>query len=332
MLTREWVAIHLKHHAGVETKDDPHSPQVWGLRKVLLEGTELYRAEAKNQETLEKYGYGTPDDWMERHVYTGHGKLGIGIMLVTNLVLFGPIGLTIWSVQMIWIPLFAAGVVNGLGHHSGYRNFECADASTNIFPWGILIGGEELHNNHHAFASSAKLSSKWWEFDIGWFYIRLLSLLGLARVKKLAPRPWFEPSKSGIDVDTVRAILTNHLHVMARYAKEVVNAVHREELRKANDGHIRDVLKPVRTLLTRSEALLDVDARSYLECAFAHSRALETVYQFKLTLQRLWLERSATHESLLHALQEWCREAEETGIQALQEFAASLRAYTLQPA
>ncbi len=330
MVTREWVAVHRKHHACVETKGDPHSPQVWGLRKVLLEGTELYRAESKNRETLEQYGHGTPDDWMEHHVYTRHGKLGIGAMLTADLLLFGPIGLTVWAIQMLWIPVFAAGVVNGLGHHSGYRNFECADTSTNILPWGILIGGEELHNNHHAFASSAKLSYKWWEFDIGWLYIRLLALLGLARVKKLAPRARFEPGKSGIDADTVRAILNNHLHVMARYAKEVVTAVHREEVRKAS-GHSRDVLRPVRGLLTRAESRLDINARAYLEHAFAHSRPLETVYQFKLTLQRLWQERTATHEALLHALQEWCRQAEETGIQALQEFASSLRGYTLQP-
>jgi len=331
MVTRQWVAVHRKHHACVETKDDPHSPQVYGIKKLLLEGTELYRAGTKDQETLEKYGHGTPDDWMERNVYTKHGKFGVGSMLVINVLLFGPLGLTVWAVQMLWIPIFAAGIVNGLGHYWGYRNFECPDASTNISPWGILIGGEELHNNHHAFASSAKLSSKRWEFDIGWMYIKIFALLGLARVKKLAPQPVLTIGKDGLDVDTVRAIIANHLHIMARYAREVVRQVHKEELRKAT-GDVRDVLKATKGWLTREESRLNDDAKDHLARAFLHSHSLETVYEFKVQLQRLWQERTASYESLLAALQVWCRQAEETGITALQEFAHSLRGYTLQPA
>ncbi|MGH8521549.1 MAG: DesA family fatty acid desaturase [Gammaproteobacteria bacterium] len=331
MVTRQWVAVHRKHHACVETKDDPHSPQVYGIKKLLLEGTELYREGTKDQETLEKYGHGTPDDWIERNVYTKHGKFGVGSMLVIDVLLFGPLGLTVWAVQMMWIPVFAAGIVNGLGHYWGYRNFECPDASTNISPWGILIGGEELHNNHHAFASSAKLSSKWWEFDIGWMYIKIFALLGLARVKKLAPQPVLAIGKDGLDVDTVRAIIANHLHIMARYAREVVRQVHKEELRKAT-GDVRDVLKATKGWLTREESRLNDDAKDHLARAFLHSRSLETVYEFKVQLQRLWQERTASYESLLAALQVWCRQAEETGITALQEFAHSLRGYTLQPA
>ena len=331
MVTRQWVAVHRKHHACVETKDDPHSPQVYGIKKLLLEGTELYRVGTKDQETLEKYGHGTPDDWMERNVYTKHGKVGVGSMLVINVLLFGPLGLTVWAVQMLWIPIFAAGIVNGLGHYWGYRNFECPDASTNISPWGILIGGEELHNNHHAFASSAKLSSKWWEFDIGWMYIKIFALLGLARVKKLAPQPVLAIGKDGLDVDTVRAIIANHLHIMARYAREVVGQVHKEELRKAT-GDVRDVLKATKGWLTREESRLNDAAKDHLARAFLHSHPLETVYEFKVQLQRLWQERTASYESLLAALQVWCRQAEETGITALQEFAQSLRGYTLQPA
>jgi stearoyl-CoA desaturase (delta-9 desaturase) len=331
MVTCQWVAVHRKHHACVETPDDPHSPKIYGIRKVLLEGTELYRVGAADQETLDKYGFGTPDDWIERNLYTAHTKWGITSVLVVLLVLFGPIGLTIWAIQMLWIPFWAAGVVNGLGHYWGYRNFECDDASTNICPWGILIGGEELHNNHHAFASSARLSNKWWELDVGWMYIRTFEFLGLARVKKLAPRPAYTPGKALVDCETVTAIVTSHLHVMARYAREVVRRVHKEELRKA-EGPARRMLKHTRRLITREESRLDEHARHRLQGALEHSQALQVVYRFKQDLQQLWKERAATQESLLHALQEWCRQAESTGIKALEDFALSLRGYVLQPA
>ncbi|MGH8582808.1 MAG: DesA family fatty acid desaturase [Gammaproteobacteria bacterium] len=331
MNTLQWVAVHRKHHAFVEAPEDPHSPQVHGLNKVLFQGTELYRDASRVQETLERYGHGCPDDWVERNLYTPHAKLGILSLLAIHLLMFGPFGLTIWSVQMMWIPFWAAGVVNGVGHYSGYRNYECPDASTNICPWGILIGGEELHNNHHAFAGSAKLSSKWWEFDIGWMYIRILEMLRLARVKKLPPRLGVVPGKSVIDVETVRALIANRLHIMALYAREVVKPVHQEELRKA-EAPVRSVLKRTRRLLSREGSLLDERAKLRLQSALAHSRALEVVYQFRLELQRLWEERTATHESLLRALQEWCRQAEETGIRALQDFAASLQYYTLKTA
>jgi len=330
-ITKEWVAVHRKHHARVETPEDPHSPQVFGIKKVLFEGYELYKAAAGNQETLEKYGHRTPNDWLERNLYTPHCNFGIVILLIVEAILFGALGVSMWAAQMAWIPFFAAGVVNGVGHYRGYRNFEVADASTNIFPWGILIGGEELHNNHHAFASSAKLSNKWWEFDIGWGYIRTLSLLGLARVKTLPPKTCFNPSKLGVDLDTVRAVIANHVHVMADYAQEVLVKVHREELRWA-DKHVRPALKSIRSLLIRAESRMNDFDKSRLAQGLELSQRLAVVYQFKLQLQQIWQERSATYESLLQALQEWCRQAEATGIQALQEFAQSLRGYTLQPA
>ncbi len=194
MVTRQWVAVHRKHHARVETAEDPHSPVVFGIRKVLLEGAELYRAEARDPAIAEKYGHGTPDDWLERNIYSTRFEYGTPLMLVIDLILFGLLGLSVWAIQMAWIPFFAAGVVNGLGHYWGYRNYELPDASTNFMPWGILIGGEELHNNHHAFPSSAKFSSKWWEFDLGWLHIRALCALGLARVKKIAPKPMRDSS------------------------------------------------------------------------------------------------------------------------------------------
>ncbi len=331
MVTRQWVAVHRKHHAKVETEEDPHSPQVHGIRKLLLQGTELYRAGVRDQETLERYGHGAPDDWIERNVYTRHCDKGYLLMLVINVILFGPIGLTMWAVQMLWIPVTAAGVINGIGHWWGYRNYETADASTNILPFGIVIGGEELHNNHHAFASSAKLSSKWWEFDIGWLYIRLMEMLGLSRVKKTAPEPVIVPGKARVDLDSVKGVISNRLQVMSQYAKNVLGKVYEEELGRADQAK-RSLLRRVKTLLVREESLLSIDARERLEAALDHSHALQTVYQYKGRLQAIWQERTASHERLLQSLQEWCREAEESGIRALQEFAKTLPMYSVKPA
>lgn len=329
METKEWAAIHRKHHAKCETEEDPHSPQILGIKKVFWEGAELYRKEALNQETLDKYGRGTPDDWLERNLYTPHTAKGVVVMLFINLLLFGLAGIAIWGVQMLWIPVFAAGVINGVGHWWGYRNYECPDAATNIVPWGILIGGEELHNNHHTFASSAKLSSKWWEFDIGWMYIRLMEMVGLAHVKKVAPKPVMVASKLIPDMDTLSAIVTNRFRVMARYGKDVVASVHREEVRQAN-GAYRNLLKRARALLVREESLMDAEAKRKLETVLERSHRLNTVYQYKQRLQDIWKRSAESQESLLHALQEWCKQAEATGIRALQEFAQSLRGYSLQ--
>lgn len=331
MVTKEWTAVHRKHHARCETEEDPHSPQVFGLSKVMWEGAELYRIESRNSETLEKYGRGTPDDWLERHVYTGSSKLGIVTMFIVNVLLFGPIGITIWAVQMIWIPVFAAGVVNGVGHFWGYRNYESPDAATNIVPWGIIIGGEELHNNHHAFPSSAKLSSKPWEFDIGWMYIRGFEILGLAKVKKIAPEPVINPAKQTADMETVKAILVNRLHVLSHYAKEVVVPVLREEAHKADEG-CRHLLRRARTTLVRGDAVMGEEDKTQLQAALSRSERLTTVYEYKTRLQELWQRSHTSQDSLLHHLQEWCKQAEETGIKGLQDFARSLKGYTIQPA
>ncbi len=330
-VTKQWVAVHRKHHALVETSEDPHSPQIYGVKKVLSQGWELYRDEARRQETLDDYGHGTPDDWLERNVYQRVSHYGVVLMLIIDVALFGPIGITMWAVQMMWMPLLAAGVINGAGHYWGYRNYECADASTNILPWGILIGGEELHNNHHAFASSAKLSSKWWELDIGWCYIRLLAVFRLAKIKKVAPKPVVNEEKLKVDMDTVRAVITYRFHVMADYAKEVVGRVYEEELRKA-DASARKLIKPLRTLLTREDSLISEEVKECLRHLLPLTPTLEIVYEYKLQLQRLWQEQTATQEALLSALQDWCRQAEQTGIRALEDFAHSLRGYTLQPA
>jgi len=329
MVTKQWSAIHRKHHARVETPDDPHSPQIFGIRKVLFQGAELYREEARNEETVSRYGHGAPDDWLERHLYTPHASHGILLMLALDLVLFGIPGITIWAIQMMWIPFFAAGVINGVGHWGGYRNYETRDCSTNIVPWGILIGGEELHNNHHAFASSAKFSNKWWEFDIGWLYIQLFQLLGLARVKKTAPKPVMVRNKGRLDVEALSVILSSQLQVMAQYGRTVVSRVHKEELQKA-DASSRRILRRAKSLLMREESLLTPEARERLESVLSRSNTLRTVYQYKHQLQAIWQERTASHERLLQSLQEWCKEAEATGIRALQDFARSLPRYSLQ--
>ncbi|MFO1352391.1 MAG: fatty acid desaturase [Gammaproteobacteria bacterium] len=332
MVTKEWVAIHRKHHAKCETPEDPHSPQILGIRKILFDGVEPYRREAKNPETLTRYGHGTPADWLEHNFYdrgAWGSILGLSIMLVADVLLFGVLGVTVWAVQMIWIPFFAAGVINGIGHYWGYRNYETADASRNIVPWGILIGGEELHNNHHAFSSSAKLSSLWWEFDIGWLYIRLFELLGLAKVRKVAPKPRRIPGKQVVDLDTLRAVVLGRFHVMADFARNVVMPVLRDEFKKIEALHGQS-LRRNRALLLRSEERMDAQERDRLHGLLQISHALRTVLEFRGRLQGMWGLTTASHDKLLAVLQEWCAQAEASGIRALQEFAARLRSYSLQ--
>ena len=327
MLTKEWVAVHRKHHAFCETADDPHSPQIFGLKKVLLEGAELYRIEKNKPETLAKYGRGAPEDWVERNVYERWPWGGISLMLVADLLLFGVPGITIFAVQMISMPLFAAGVINGLGHHSGYRNFECDDAATNLVPWGIFVGGEELHNNHHAFPTSAKFSVRRWEFDIGWLYINVFRALGLAKVKKVAPQPRLQATpRQQVDIDTLRAIIVNRMHVLRDYTRHVTLPVLRREWADAASGV---TLRRARTLLTRQPKLLDERARHRLGEMLSDNPALRTVHDFRERLSRLWSGANVSNERLLQQLRDWCAEAEASGIQVLEDFAARLRSYAL---
>jgi len=328
METKAWAAIHRKHHAKCETEDDPHSPQIFGLPKVMWEGAELYRREAKNLETLERYGQGTPDDWLETHVYTRHSAKGIILMLVINLLLFGIPGLTIWAIQMAWTPFFAAGIINGVGHYWGYRNFECLDAAMNIVPWGILIAGEELHNNHHTYPTSAKLSVKWWEFDIGWLYIRTLMALGLAKVKRVVPKPVIVEGKTQIDADGLQALLANRIQVMTTYTKAVILPLFRQE--KANaPSAMQDALKQVKPALTRAEVFVKVEERQELERFLEKNQLLGNAYHFGERLKSIWNRTTATQKELLDALQDWCQQAEATGIQKLQDFVHYLRGYTI---
>ena len=329
MVTKEWVAIHRKHHAKCETVEDPHSPQTRGIRKVFWEGSELYRAEAKVPETLEKYGHGTPDDWLERNVYSRYSAKGIMLMMAINVVLFGPIGLTIWAVQMAWIPVTAAGIINGFGHYWGYRNFACEDASTNVFPWGILIGGEELHNNHHAYGTSARLSNKWYEFDIGWLYIKLMSYVGLATVRKVAPTVKWQIAKPLCDLDSLQAIITHRYDVMTRYVRSTRHE-YTAELSKLKAGaHLPQGLNLslFRRWLHLEPADLGAADKAGLEQVLGKSERLQTVYRMRQELAAIWSRSTATREQLLEQLQTWCRRAEASGIQSLQDFSVRLRRY-----
>ena len=331
MVTKEWVAIHRKHHAKTETKDDPHSPHTKGIAKVFWQGAELYQEEAKNVETLEKYGRGTPEDWLELNLYKRHSFLGIGLNLILSTILFGPLGLTIWAVQMIWIPINAAGVINGIGHYWGYRNFETEDGSTNIINLGVIIGGEELHNNHHAYPSSAKFSSKWWEIDLGWFYIRVLSLFGLAKVRRRAPQPTRLSNKDIIDLETAKAMVASQLHVMAEYAQKVTLPTFRAELPNF-ENHYKKLVNQMRTALVREDSRMKPLQRERLHNLLQDNEKLQTVYEFRRKLQDLWKETYESHERMIQAIIKWCKEAEATGIKVLEDFAQSLRSYALQPA
>jgi stearoyl-CoA desaturase (delta-9 desaturase) len=328
MVTKEWAAIHRKHHAKCDTEEDPHSPVTRGIKKVLLEGSELYRAEAKNLETLEKYGHGTPSDWIERNLYTKHSALGIVAMLFINVMLFGVIGVTVWAVQMIWIPITAAGIINGIGHYWGYRNYNCNDAATNIIPFGILIGGEELHNNHHTFGTSAKLSSKWYEFDIGWMYIRILATFGLAKVKKVAPAPRFNREKMVADSETLQSVIANRYDVMAKYAKSFKHAWHDELTHLKDKAKLESrFLKTSKKLLQREPTKLEAPQKQQLTELFTHSKALQTMHEMRVELAAIWERSHFGPDQLLHQLQDWCMRAEASGIRALQEFSLRLRSY-----
>jgi stearoyl-CoA desaturase (delta-9 desaturase) len=331
MVTKEWVAIHRKHHAKCETQEDPHSPVAHGIKTVLFTGSELYRAEAKNQETLSKYGHNTPDDWIERNLYTRYSWQGVGVMLIINLMLFGAIGATIWAIQMAWIPITAAGIINGLGHWWGYRNFEAVDASTNISPWGIIIGGEELHNNHHTYPTSAKLSVKKYEFDIGWAYIRGLEMLGLAKVRKTPPMLRLGDVRPVADSKTLEAIIANRYEVMAKYAGGLRDACRAEVKRLKAEGVAAGSAKLAnmrlaRRWLHRDEDKIPHHVKAQVASVCADSPSLSKLVTMREELRQLWTRTNVSAEQLVIDLQAWCKKAEESGIAALQEFAIKLRA------
>ncbi len=330
MVTKQWVAIHRKHHAKCETEEDPHSPQTRGIKTVLLQGAELYRAEAKVPETMKKYGHNTPDDWIERNLYTRHSALGVSLMLIINVALFGAIGLSVWAVQMLWIPINAAGIINGIGHYWGYRNFEAPDASTNVSPWGIVIGGEELHNNHHTYPTSAKFSIKPFEFDIGWGYIRALEMLGLAKVRKTAPQMKLGAVKPVADGKTLEAIIANRYEVMARYGKELKRACAAElehlKAQGAQNTAKWAELSVAKRWLHRDDDKIPSAVKPQMERALSSSPALTKLVVMREELRQLWTRTNVSAEQLVLDLQAWCHRAEESGIAALQDFSRKLRA------
>ena len=327
MVTREWTAIHRKHHARCETTDDPHSPQRFGIRKVLLEGAELYRMESAKPQTLERYGHGTPDDWIERHLYSRHGVLGISLLLVAEFALFGFVGITIWALQMIWIPFMAAGVINGIGHHWGYRTFEPPDASRNIVPWGILIGGEELHNNHHAHVTSARLSSRPYEFDIGWMYIRMLEKVGLARVKRLAPRLTAQSAAYPCNAGTLQALVVHRHEALAGFCA-ALGADCTAELHTLRARGL--VVGPLERWLHDTYGVPDAEHRRRARVVEA-SPVLTTIYAMRDDLAGLWQRSAASKEQLVQRLEDWCRRAEASPIEALHAYALTLRGYRSVP-
>jgi len=330
MVTKEWAAIHRKHHAKCETVDDPHSPVTRGIKAVLLTGSEMYRAEAKNKETIAKFGHGTPDDWIERNLYSRFQWQGVALMMIINLTLFGAIGATIWAVQMLWIPITAAGIINGIGHYWGYRNFEAADASRNIVPWGIIIGGEELHNNHHTYPTSAKLSVKPFEFDIAWGYIRALEIMGMAKVRKVAPQLRTGEIRTVADSETLEAIIANRYEVMAKYARELRRACAAElaSLRDKGAEHTPqgDAMRVARRWLHRDVEKIPGHLQAQVADAAATSPALAKLVSMREELRALWTRTNVSAEQAVTDLQVWCKQAEESGIEALREFSFKLRA------
>ena len=327
MQTKEWTAVHRKHHIKCETEEDPHSPVVNGLGEIFWKGVEYYKASI-TPETLEKYGRGTPDDWLEKNVYVRHSSMGITIMALTNIVLFGPIGLTVFAIQMLWIPIFAAGVVNGIGHWWGYRNFECPDAATNIIPIAFWVGGEELHNNHHTYPNSAKFSVKPWEFDMGWLYIRIFQAFGLAKPLNTGPIVERIPGKSSLDMDTTWAVINDRFRIMSSYAENIVAPMVEQEYKKA-DAATRRLIKRSKAVLCREGSLVDDAGQTRIAEVTAASPVLKQIYEMRLGLQDIWAKRGGNAEELLNSLKQWCAEAEESGINGLREFVEELKSYSI---
>ena len=325
-VTKEWAAIHRKHHAKCEQADDPHSPHVYGIKKVLTQGAELYRVESKNAETMVRYGHGTPDDWIEHNLYTRFSWQGVGLMMIINLYLFGAIGLAVWALQMAWTPIMAAGIINGAAHYWGYRNFETTDASANISPWGIIIAGEELHNNHHTYPTSAKLSVKPYEFDIGWMYITMMQAVGLAKVKKTNPKLAFGDVRPVADEKTLEALISNRYEIMASYAKDMRRAFSEElEVMKARSADAA-AIKAASRWLHRDAEKVPASAVSHLVQARAASPVLDKMVTMREELRQMWLNTSHSREHLAAELKDWCHRAEASGIAALEQFSLKLRA------
>ncbi len=330
-ITKEWVSVHRKHHAKCETEDDPHSPVVKGLKTVLLTGAELYNTEIHNEETITRYSKGCPDDWIERNLYQKYKLLGVFILLAINIVLLGPIGITVWAIQMMWMPFHAAGIINGVGHAMGYRNFECADASRNITPVAIWIGGEELHNNHHTYPNSAKLSVKKWEFDIGWMYIRFFEILGLVKNVRRVPVVHVYNNKLELDFYAALAAANNRFQIMAKFYQSVIKPAVSEQKKHAGQS-LQPLFKRAKRIIAKEDSLLTDSYRQQLSQLVEENEMMETIYDMKMQLLQVWKKRTSSRDELLAAMQDWCKKAEESGIRVLEEFAQSLKQYSTKTA
>ena len=327
MVTKEWTAIHRKHHAKTETAQDPHSPVVHGLSNILLQGSEYYR-DAIDKETIKRYGKGTPNDWVERNIYSKHAWLGVTALLFVDLALFGVFGVVVWALQMLWTPFWGAGVINGIGHAIGYRNFESPDNSRNICPIGIFICGEELHNNHHTYPNSARFSIKPWEFDIGWFYIRILSIFKLARAVHTQPVVATVEGKSTIDMDTLWAVINDRFRIMSTYARKVVNPTMKQE-RQGADSYFRKLLRRGRKAMSAHDVVLVDRDKNHIKQITKRSPALKQIYELRLSLNAIWGKRAGNADEMLTQFRTWCREAEESGLEHLKYFVQDLRTYTV---
>ena len=328
MVTKEWAAIHRKHHAKCETEEDPHSPRIHGINKILWTGVVLYVRESHKTDVIERYGHSTPTDWIERKVYTPLQKIGIVFAGLINVALFGVVpGLLIWGIQLAWIPFWAAGVINGIGHFWGYRNFTTEDDSTNIVPWAAWIGGEELHNNHHAYPTSAKFSLRWYEFDLGWMYIRVLQALGLATVRKQAPKVKLDPSKWEIDAQTLQAVIAHRYDVLTNYAKSMKRASKLEIAARKAKGEDHSPVKSIRKWLHLDEQRVPVEHRESFQRVLAASPALHTTWTMRGELTRLWERSTLNTEQLVSQLKDWCDRAEKSGVPPLVDFSHRLRSY-----
>lgn len=330
MLTKDWVAIHRKHHAFCETQQDPHSPQIHGIRKVLFHGVNLYTQERKKRETIEKYGKDTPNDWIERNIYTRFHYLGIVLLALTDIALFGVIGLLVYAIQMLWIPFFAAGVINGIGHFTGYRNYRTDDSSRNITRFGFFIMGEELHNNHHAFPSSCKFAHRKGEHDIGWYLIKVLSFLKLCEIKKVVPVLNENSRAETINSDTVKAILTHKFNVLQQYIKDVIKPTVMNEYHDAS-RKVKKHLNRYMSSLSLDPKFIKKDIRKKISDNIDNSTTINTLIAYKQELQSIWNNNTLSMDEMITAIKDWCQKAEHSGISFLQEFAKKLSTYTLKP-
>jgi len=328
MKTADWVAIHRKHHAKVETIDDPHSPAIYGINTVLFRGADLYAEEKANAETIQNYSQNCPTDWLEQKIYSGKSNLGILLLFIANILLFGVVGIIIWSIQMMWTPIFAAGGINGAGHYYGYRNFDTTDDSTNIVPLAFIIGGEELHNNHHAFPTAAKFSYKPWEFDIGWFYIKLFSFLNLIKVKRLAPKTIIEETNKELDSNTSHALIRSKITVITNYTKEVIKPILKKESKNASN-ELRKLIKKSKNSFVKQPDRISNQSIIDLQKIFDESKTLSIIYKLKNKLHNILNERNLKGEKHSQIINEWCLEAKSNGIDCLDDFCESLKGYKI---